>query len=177
MNVTMFVWPRREARASDLNTTKDAFRFAFYSPTVFGPKKYKSLPPTIQMMKSFSGWPRTKLFHKNKDHHSSQTKQMIPDIFIVIERRKECWRVWRKWEMPPKQPGALGQLWWPSPASGARHDMWWWCDNETPRWRRPGDRWPEVSIQCSHFHTSTSSPLYPSFSLHTVQYWPINGQD
>ena len=66
------------------------FRFAFYSPTVFGPNKYKSLPPTIQMMKSFFGWPRTKLFHKNKDHHSSQTKQMIPDIFIVIERRKEC---------------------------------------------------------------------------------------
>ena len=80
----------RHGRASDLNTTKDAFRFAFYSPTVFGPKKYISLPPTIQMMKSFSGWPRTKLFHKNKDHHSSQTKQMIPDIFIVIERRKEC---------------------------------------------------------------------------------------
>ena len=103
----------------------------------------------------------TKLFHKNKDHHSSQTKQMIPDIFIVIERRKECWRVWRKWEMLPKQPRALGQLWWPSPASGARHDMWWWCDNETPRWRRPGDRWPEVSIHCSHFHTSTSSPLLP----------------
>ena len=40
MNVTMFVWPRREARASDLNTTKDAFRFAFYSPNVFGPNKY-----------------------------------------------------------------------------------------------------------------------------------------
>ena len=168
----------RHGRASDLNTTKDAFRFAFYSPTVFGPNKYtKVYHRPFKWWSHSLGGPAPNFSTKIKIITQAKQNKWFPTYLLLLRDAKNVEECEESEGCRQKQPGALGQLWWPSPASGARHDMWWWCDNETPRWRRPGDRWPEVSIHCSHFHTSTSSPLYPSFSLHTVQYWPINGQD
>ena len=120
----------------------------------------------------------TKLFHKNKDHHSSQTKQMIPDIFIVIERRKECWRVWRKWEMPPKQPGALGHSWYDHLLPPGQ-DMT--CDDYVIM-RHHDDGDPETDDRKCQYIVHISTPLlhlpfFPSFSFHRAQYWPIKGQD
>ena len=93
-------------------------------------------------------WVALKLFHKNKDHHSSQTKQMIP-YFWGDEECGEC-----ESEMPTKHRGRRPPVIY---ISGSRETGWW----------QILARWPEVATRCVHLITCslvhTSSP--PLLSL------------
>ena len=92
-------------------------------------------------------WVARKLFHKNKDHHSSQTKQMIP-CFWGDEECGEC-----ESEMPTKHRGRRPPVIY---IPGSRETGWW----------QILARWPEVGTRCVHLFTC--SHLIPSSLISVV---------